>query len=187
MSPTFGGDISIVTELGTLANLAYGVTTVLDPSTSSIDIAGIQDAVDRGLMVGSRIAQTGTANFFVQGIQFMPRFERCSVAISDDYWVGQSQMYRSGNRRVRQWIAMAARERPQPTNEGGLCSSEARHDPDHRTASSGNEHALTAVPAMPTKVVSLVATAGSSGTTTIQITTADGGAGTMSSCAITRG
>ncbi len=51
---------------GPLANLAYGVTTAFDPSPLSIDMLAYQDAVDAGLMPGSRIAQTGTGDFLVQ-------------------------------------------------------------------------------------------------------------------------
>src|SRR5690606_789734 len=48
---------------GPLANLAYGVTTVFDPSALSIDMLAYQDAIEAGLMPGARIYSTGPAIF----------------------------------------------------------------------------------------------------------------------------
>jgi hypothetical protein len=153
---------------GPLANLAYGVTTAFDPSPLSIDMLAYQDAVDAGLMPGSRIAQTGTAIFSFNEFQSYAQVRAVLGRYRDDYRVGNLKMYRSGNRRVRQWIAMAARELGlQPTTEGAL--SMKLDMTQIIDGYAGNEHALTAVP-LYADMVSLVAKSGVEWTATLQIT-----------------
>jgi len=153
---------------GPLANLAYGVTTAFDPSPLSIDMLAYQDAVDAGLMPGSRIAQTGTAIFSFNDFQSYAQVRAVLGRYRDDYRVGNLKMYRSGNRRVRQWIAMAARELGlQPTTEGAL--SMKLDMTQIIDGYAGNEHALTAVP-LYADMVSLVAKSGVEWTATLQIT-----------------
>jgi len=153
---------------GPLANLAYGVTTAFDPSPLSIDMLAYQDAVDAGLMPGSRIAQTGTAIFSFNEFKSYAQVRAVLSRYRDDYRVGNLKMYRSGNRRVRQWIVMAARELGlQPTTEGAL--SMKLDMTDIIDGYAGNEHALTAVP-LYADMVNLVAKSGVEWTATLQIT-----------------
>jgi Amidohydrolase family/WD40-like Beta Propeller Repeat len=153
---------------GPLANLAYGVTTAFDPSPLSIDMLAYQDAIDAGLMPGSRIAQTGTAIFSFNEFHSYAQVRAVLGRYRDDYRVGNLKMYRSGNRRVRQWIAMAARELGlQPTTEGAL--SMKLDMTQIIDGYAGNEHALTAVP-LYADMVSLLAKSGVEWTATLQIT-----------------
>src|SRR2546421_153069 len=153
---------------GPLANLAYGVTMAFDPSPLSIDMLADQDAIDAGLMLGSRIASTGPAIFSVNEFESYAQVRAALSRYRDDYRVGNIKMYRSGNRRVRQWIAMAARELDlQPTTEGAL--SMKLDISQIIDGYAGNEHALTAVP-LYADMIALMAKSGVGWTATLQIT-----------------
>ena len=153
---------------GPLANLAYGVTLAFDPSPLSIDMLAYQDAIDTGRMVGSRIETTGPAIFSFNEFASYAQVRSVLSRYRDDYRVGNIKMYRSGNRRVRQWIAMAARELGlNPTTEGAL--SMKLDMSQIIDGYAGNEHALTAVP-LYADVISLVAKSGVGWTATLQIT-----------------
>lgn len=106
---------------GPRANLAYGVTTGFDPSTLSIDTLAYQDAVDAGLMVGSRMPSTGPAIFSFNRFSSLDDVRAVLGRYRDHYRVRNLKQYRSGNRRVRQWIAKASNELGMmPTTEGAL-------------------------------------------------------------------
>jgi len=153
---------------GPLANLAYGVTTAFDPSPLSIDMLAYQDAVDTGRMLGSRIASTGPAIFSFNEFESYAQVRAVLSRYRDDYRVGNIKMYRSGNRRVRQWIAIAVRELGlQPTTEGAL--SMKLDMSQIIDGYAGNEHALTAVP-LYADMIALVAKSGVGWTSTLQIT-----------------
>jgi dipeptidyl aminopeptidase/acylaminoacyl peptidase len=153
---------------GPLSNLAYGVTLAFDPSPLSIDMLSYQDAIDAGLMVGSRITQTGPAIFSFNEFESYAQVRAVVSRYRDAYRVGNIKMYRSGNRRVRQWIAMAAREIGlQPTTEGAL--SMKLDMTQIMDGYAGNEHALTAVP-LYQDMLDLVAKSGVEWTATLQIT-----------------
>ena len=153
---------------GPLANLAYGVTTAFDPSPLSIDMLAYQDAVDAGLMLGSRIATTGPALFSFNEFKSYDEVRAVLSRYRDAYRLGNIKMYRSGNRRVRQWIAMAARELGlQPTTEGAL--SMKLDMTQIIDGYAGHEHALTAVP-LYGDMISLVAKSRVGWTSTLQIT-----------------
>jgi Tol biopolymer transport system component len=153
---------------GPLANLAYGVTTAFDPSPLSIDMLAYQDAIDTGEMLGSRIASTGPAIFSFNEFESYAQVRAVLSRYRDDYRVGNIKMYRSGNRRVRQWIAMAVRELGlQPTTEGAL--SMKLDMSQIIDGYAGNEHALTAVP-LYADMLALVAKSGVGWTATLQIT-----------------
>lgn len=153
---------------GPLANLAYGVTTAFDPSPLSIDMLAYEDAVDTGRMLGSRIAQTGPALFSFNEFESLDQVRAVLRRYRDDYRVGNIKMYRSGNRRVRQWIAMATRELGlQPTTEGAL--SMKLDMSQIIDGYAGNEHALTAVP-LYADMITLLAKSGVGWTLTLQIT-----------------
>ncbi len=160
------------TSWGPLANLAYGVTTAFDPSTLSIDMLAYQDAIDAGLMVGSRIRSTGPAIFSFNEFTSYTEVEAVLRRYRDHYRLGNIKMYRTGNRRVRQWVAMAARELGlHPTTEGAL--SVKLDMTQIIDGYAGLEHALTAVP-LYDDLSTLLAESGISYTTTLQIT--NGGA-----------
>jgi hypothetical protein len=106
---------------GPRANLAYGVTTGFDPSTLSIDTLAYQDAVDAGLMVGSRMPSTGPAIFSFNRFTSLEETRAVLTRYRDHYRTRNLKQYRSGNRRVRQWIAQASHELGMmPTTEGAL-------------------------------------------------------------------
>jgi len=156
------------TSWGPLTNLAYGVTTAFDPSTLSIDMLAYQDAIDAGLMVGSRIRSTGPAIFSFNEFTSYAEVEAVLRRYRDHYRLGNIKMYRTGNRRVRQWIARAARELGlHPTTEGAL--SVKLDMTQIIDGYAGIEHALTAVP-LYDDLSTLLAESGVSYTTTLQIT-----------------
>ncbi|MCB2047340.1 MAG: PD40 domain-containing protein [Novosphingobium sp.] len=152
---------------GPLANLAYGVTTAFDPSTLTIDMLAYQDAIEAGLMVGSRIPSTGPAIFSFNEFTSYEQVKAVLRRYRDYYRLGNIKMYRSGNRRVRQWIAMAARELGlNPTTEGALAMKLDLTQMIDGYA--GHEHALPAEP-LREDVLALMAQSGVSYTTTLQI------------------
>jgi hypothetical protein len=127
-----------------------------------------QDAIDAGLMVGSRITQTGPAIFSFNEFESYAQVRAVLSRYRDAYRVGNIKMYRSGNRRVVQWVVMAAREMGlQPTTEGAL--SMKLDMTQIMDGYAGNEHALTAVP-LYQDMLDLVAKSGVEWTATLQIT-----------------
>lgn len=152
---------------GPLSSLAYGVTTIFDPSTLTIDMLAYQDAVDAGLMIGSRIRSTGPAIFSFNEFQSYEEVEAVLRRYRDHYRLDNIKMYRSGNRRVRQWIAQAARKIGlQPTTEGALAMKlDLTQIID---GFAGNEHALPVVP-LQDDVLTLMSASGVGYTTTLMI------------------
>ena len=152
--------------------LAYGVTTSFDPSTLSIDMIAYKDALDAGMMIGPRLPSTGTAIFSFN--QFASYDEVVDVLsrYRDDYGLHNIKEYRTGDRKVRQWVNMACLQLGlQPTTEGAL--SLKLDLTQIMDGYSGNEHALVAFP-LYDDVIQLMARAHTSYTTTLQIT--NGGA-----------
>lgn len=106
---------------GLKTNLAFGITTVFDPSSLSIDMLTYQDLIEAGDVVGPRLYTTGPAIFDFN--DFRSRDEVVSVLhrYRDYYRVANLKQYRTGNRRVRQWVAEAANELGlSATTEGAL-------------------------------------------------------------------
>ena len=107
-----------------LANLAYGVTTVRDPQTSTTDILTYGDLVRTGDMVGPRIYSTGPGvfgNYVEDPIDDLDDARDLLRQYSEYYDTKTIKMYMAGNRQQRQWVAMASREQQlMPTTEGGL-------------------------------------------------------------------
>jgi Tol biopolymer transport system component/imidazolonepropionase-like amidohydrolase len=153
---------------GPAANLAYGVTTAFDPSTLTIDMLAYQDAIDAGLTTGSRIFSTGPAIFEFNDFRSPEQVEAVLRRYRDRYRLTNIKMYRSGNRRVREWIAQGAlRLGLQPTTEGALA---AKLDLSHiLDGYSGNEHAIPP-PVLRDDFVQLLARSGTSYDLTLQIT-----------------
>ena len=161
-------DVLGLEDWGLRARLAYGVTTSFDPSTLTIDMLAYQDLLDAGLMVGPRLRQTGVALFSMQ------RFSSPSDVLAvlgryrNDYGLRNIKEYRTGNRRVRQWVAEGVRQMGlQPTTEGAL--SMKLDLSQIIDGYAGNEHALVASP-LQEDVLRLLTFARTSYTTTLEIT-----------------
>ncbi|HMB60717.1 MAG TPA: amidohydrolase family protein [Xanthomonadales bacterium] len=149
------------------ASLAFGVTTKFDPSTLTIDMLAYEDLIAAGLIIGARIHSTGPALFSFN--EFRSRAEVVEVLkrYRDHYRIRNLKMYRTGNRRVRQWVAMAAAELGMmPTTEGALAMKlDLSQIID---GYSGQEHALPVAP-LYKDVVHLVVESGVSYTATLTI------------------
>jgi Tol biopolymer transport system component/imidazolonepropionase-like amidohydrolase len=102
-------------------NLAYGVTTTRDPQTSQADVVSYGDAVDVGQMIGPRVYATGPGIFNWDNVSSADDAKEVMKRYSEFYLTETIKQYMAGDRRQRQWIAMAAKEqRITPTLEGGL-------------------------------------------------------------------
>lgn len=106
---------------GLRARLAYGVTTSFDPSTLSVDQIGYQGLIDAGLVLGPRLRSTGPAVFSKVRIASLDDARRVLRRYSEAYGLSNLKQYRTGDREVRQWVAIVAREQHLlPTTEGAL-------------------------------------------------------------------
>ncbi|MCC6929103.1 MAG: PD40 domain-containing protein [Gemmatimonadaceae bacterium] len=102
-------------------NLAYGVTTTRDPQTSQSDVVTYGDAVEVGQIIGPRIYATGPGIFAYDNVASADDAREVMTRYSEFYLTETIKQYQAGDRRQRQWIAMAAREQKiTPTLEGGL-------------------------------------------------------------------
>jgi len=152
--------------------LAYGVTTSFDPSTLTIDEIAYKDMLDAGLMTGPRLPSTGMALFSFNRFASLDDTKKVLSRFKADYGLSNIKSYRVGNRKVREWVQMAAiDEGLQPTTEGAL--SFKLDLSQIMDGYSGNEHALVALPIY-YDVIQLLARSRTSYTTTLQIT--NGGA-----------
>jgi Tol biopolymer transport system component len=152
---------------GPAANLAYGVTTAFDPSTLSIDMLAYQDLIDAGLMIGSRIRSTGPALFSFNEFKSKAEVDRVLDRYRDFYRLRNLKLYRTGNRRVREWVIESAREHGlRVTSEGA--DSDKLDLTQIQDGVSGSEHALAATP-LYDDVVQLMARSGVSYNTTLMI------------------
>ena len=119
LRPPFGIHKAEVWEY--LANLAYGVTTTRDPQTGSTDVLSYGDLVETGDILGPRIFSTGPGVFWSDDIKSLNDARDVLRRYTDFYNVQTIKQYMVGDRRVRQWVAMAAAElKLSPTLEGGL-------------------------------------------------------------------
>ena len=152
---------------GFLADLAYGKTAGLDPSSLSIDMFAYQDLLDAGLSIGPRVYTTGPAVFSFNEFENVDQVRDVLSRYRDHYRTGNLKEYRTGNRRVRQWFAIAANELGMlPTTEGAL---DMKLDLTQiMDGFAGNEHALTAAP-LYKDVIELLAQTRVSYTLTLQI------------------
>jgi Tol biopolymer transport system component len=150
-----------------LATLAYGVTSGLDPSTLTIDMLAYQDLIDAGLALGPRVYSTGVAVFSFN--RFASEEETYGVLsrYRRDYHLQNLKEYRTGDREVREWVAMAAKDLElMPTTEGAL---DMKLDLTQVIDGfAGNEHSLSAAP-LYGDVVQLFARTRDSYTLTLQI------------------
>ena len=161
-------DVLGLEDWGLRARLAYGVTTSFDPSTLTIDMLAYQDLLDAGLMTGPRLRQTGVALFSMQRFSSLGDVLAVMRRYRDDYRLRNIKEYRTGNRRVREWVAEACRILGMnPTTEGALSMKlDLTQIIDGYT---GNEHALVASP-LQEDVLKLLDFTHTSYTTTLNIT-----------------
>ncbi|MFT5143632.1 MAG: Tol biopolymer transport system component [Rhodothermales bacterium] len=103
-----------------LAQLAYGVTTQRDPQTSSEDVVTYGDLVETGDILGPRIYSTGPGVFSNDNITSLEEARNVLRRYADHYNTKTIKQYLAGDRKVRQWVIMAANEMGlSPTTEGG--------------------------------------------------------------------
>ena len=150
------------------ARLAYGITTSFDPSTLSIDMLAYQDMIDAGQVLGPRLRSTGMAIFSFNRFASLDEVRAVLGRYKNGYRVGNIKEYRTGNRRVREWMAMAARETGlRPTAEGAL--SMKLDLTQILDGFAGNEHALAATP-LGDDVIGLLTQMRTSYSTTLMVT-----------------
>jgi hypothetical protein len=103
-----------------LAQFAFGVTTQRDPQTSSEDALTYQDLMDTGQLIGPRLYSTGPGIFAADNIRSLDEARDVLRRYSDHYNTKTIKQYMVGDRKVRQWVIMAAKELGlTPTTEGG--------------------------------------------------------------------
>jgi hypothetical protein len=103
-----------------LAQLAFGVTTQRDPQTSSEDILAYSDLMEIGELIGPRLYSTGPGVFSADQIKSLDEARDVLRRYADHYNTQTIKQYMAGDRKVRQWVIMAANELGlTPTTEGG--------------------------------------------------------------------
>lgn len=103
-----------------LAQFAFGVTTQRDPQTSSEDALTYQDLMETGQLIGPRLYSTGPGVFAADNIRSLDDARDVLRRYADHYNTKTIKQYMVGDRKVRQWVIMAARELGlTPTTEGG--------------------------------------------------------------------
>ncbi len=154
-------------DWGFRATLAYGVTTALDPSPLSIDMLAYQDLIEDGQMVGTRVYSTGPAIFSYNDFASQQAVTDVLSRYPRDYRTYNLKQYRTGNRRVREWMVESARRLGLLTTcEGAL---DMKLDLTQiQDGFPGNEHAMTALP-LYDDVIQLFVRTGVSYTPTLQI------------------
>lgn len=153
---------------GLRTGLAYGVTTLFDPSSLTIDMLAYEDLVDTGAITGSRLFTTGPAVFDYNDFRSREQVLSVLSRYRDHYRLSNLKEYRAGNRRVRQWVASAADELGMTvTTEGAL--SFKLDLTQIIDGYSGIEHALPP-PVHYRDVTEFFARSGTSNTLTLMIT-----------------
>ncbi|MHB1326720.1 MAG: amidohydrolase family protein [Gemmatimonadales bacterium] len=110
------------TQIGQfLPQLAYGITTQRDPQTMETDILTYSDRMETGELLGPRLFSTGPGVFSWDNIKSLADARDVLRRYADHYGTGTIKQYMAGDRKVRQWVIMAARELGlTPTTEGGV-------------------------------------------------------------------
>ena len=98
-----------------LANLAYGVTTVYDPSAPSLDVFSQAADVEAGLMAGPRVYSSGTILYGGQHTGFFAEVNsyddaKRQVRRMQAYGARLIKVYQQPRRSQRMWFAEACRE-----------------------------------------------------------------------------
>lgn len=157
-----------VSAWGLRTGLAFGVTTLFDPSSLTIDMLTYQDLVEAGEITGSRLFTTGPAIFDYNDFRTKEQVRAVLTRYRDSYRLSNIKQYRAGNRRVRQWIADVASELGlTPTTEGALSFKLGLTQ--ILDGYSGLEHALPP-PMLHGDVTKLFAQSGTSTVLTLMIT-----------------
>lgn len=161
-------DVLDVDAWGLKTGLAFGVTTLFDPSSLTIDMFAYQDLVDTGAVTGSRLFTTGPAIFDYHDFRSKAEVEAVLHRYRDHYRVANLKQYRSGNRRVRQWVSQAAHDLGMTvTTEGALSYKLALSQ--ILDGYSGVEHGVPPI-AQYRDFIELFAKSGTSSTLTLMIT-----------------
>jgi Tol biopolymer transport system component/imidazolonepropionase-like amidohydrolase len=97
------------------ANLAYGVTTVYDPSAPSLDVFAQAEMVEAGLMLGPRVYSSGDVLYGGRQEDFAAVVDsladaRAQVRRMQAYGARMIKVYQQPRRAQRLWFAEAARE-----------------------------------------------------------------------------
>ena len=128
-----------------LINLAYGVTTTRDPQTTTTDVITYGDLVETGDFIGPRLLATGPGIFARDNIRNLEDARDVVRRYSEFYLTNTIKQYMVGDRKVRQWVAMAAREQGlMATLEGGLDFK--KNLTEAMDGYSGIEHTLPIAP-----------------------------------------
>jgi Tol biopolymer transport system component len=128
-----------------LINLAYGVTSGLDPQSFDTDVFVYKDMIDAGLMLGPRAWSTGPGVFVDGNIVSEQAAEDVLTRYRDYYKDRNIKSYMVGDRARRQFMVEAARKLGMmETTEG---ASDYELDVTHAIDGfSGNEHSLPIAP-----------------------------------------
>lgn len=155
-------------------NLAYGVTSGLDPQPFTWDAFVYQDMIDAGMTPGPRAWSTGPGVFVNSNIASKQDAIDVLTRYRDYYGTRNIKQYMAGGRAVRQYVIEAAAELGMmPTTEG---AADLTMDLTHAfDGYSGNEHALPISP-LYDDVIQLIARSRMSYTPTIGVLYGGGGA-----------
>ncbi|MBM4187957.1 MAG: amidohydrolase family protein [Gemmatimonadetes bacterium] len=131
-------------------DLAYGVTTAVDPATTSLSAFPLAELIEAGAMVGPRTlssAETVIAHGIAWGdhaeIESLDEARR-QVNKRAEWGAATIKNYRQPGRRQHQWLAQAARERGiSLTSEGGPLYLDVGYAIDGQ---SGWEHFIADLP-----------------------------------------
>ena len=163
--PAFGIHRTEVWEY--LANLSYGVTTTRDPQTATTDVLSYGDLVATGDILGPRIFSTGPGVFWSDDIKSLDDARDVLRRYADFYNIHTIKQYMVGDRKVRQWVIMAARELGlMPTLEGGLDFK--KNMTEAMDGYSGSEHSYPIAP-LYEDVVKVIAASGITYTPTLLV------------------
>lgn len=126
-------------------NLAYGVTSGLDPQPFTYDAFVYQDMIDAGMTPGPRAWSTGPGVFVNSNIASKQDALDVLTRYRDYYGTRNIKQYMAGGRAVRQYVIEAAKDLGMmPTTEGAAdLVMDLTHGLD---GYSGNEHALPISP-----------------------------------------
>ena len=150
-----------------LINLAYGVTTTRDPQTSTTDVISYGDLVETGDFIGPRVLATGPGIFSRDNIRNLEDARDVVRRYSEFYHTNTIKQYQAGDRKVRQWVAMAVREQGlMATLEGGLDFK--KNMTEAMDGYSGIEHTLPIAP-LYKDAVQLFAQSGTTWTPTLLV------------------
>ncbi len=104
-----------------MIDLAFGITTTRNPQTFTTDVLSYADMVATGAILGPRIYSTGPGVFSRENIRSLDDARDVLRRYSEYYDTHTVKEYETGQRNVRQWFIMAARELGlMPTTEGSL-------------------------------------------------------------------